>query len=384
MKIVFNRQEIINCVSPLMCATSGARSTIAAVEGILFEAEAPSDVVLTTYDLEKGVRTSIEAKVLEGGRCVINAQKFLQTVKVMNGDEITLTVGDKLAVSITSGKSNYRMTALPAGDFPTLPPLKTELGYTVPSRTLREVINKVGYAMAVNDQRIIFNGTYFRINDGELLAVACDSFRMGKVVRHIDLGHIEGDDSALHFAFVVPQKTVNELYRMLPDDDVNITVYMGRKHMVYLIDGLIFFTRLIEGEYIDYDRIIIKNHRIIVRCPREELMMALEKAAIVTEEKIIGAGRAYVKLTLESGLLKVTAESSLGSSYDEIAVEHEGGDIVIAFNNKYLIDSVRSCTSDTVELQLSTPLTSVNVMPVVDDMADEDEIYFLLPVRMQS
>lgn len=384
MKIVFNRQEIINCVTPLMCATSGARSSIAAVEGILFEAEAPSNIVLTTYDLEKGVRTSIEANVLEGGSCVINAQKFLQTVKVMNGEEITLSVSDKLAVSITSGKSNYRMTALPAGDFPTLPPLKTELGYTVPARTLREVINKVGYAMAVNDQRIIFNGTYFRINDGELLAVACDSFRLAKVVRHIELGHIEGDDSALHFAFVVPQKTVNELYRMLPDDDVNITVYMGRKHMVYLIDGLIFFTRLIEGEYIDYDRIIIQNHRIIIRCPRDELMMALEKAAIVTEEKIIGAGRAYVKLTLEDGLLKITAESSLGSSYDEIPVNHAGTDLVIAFNNKYLIDSVRSCTTEEVELQLSTPLTSVNVLPVADGAADEDEIYFLLPVRMQN
>ena len=172
---------------------------------------------------------------------------------------------------------------------------------------------------------------------------------------------------------------------MLPDDDGEITVYMGRKHMVYIIEGLTFFTRLIEGEYIDYDRIIIKNHRIIVRCPRNELLPALEKAAIVTEEKIVGAGRAYVKLTLEEGLLKITAESSLGSSYDEIPVEHEGGDLVIAFNNRYLMDSVRSCDSETVELQMSTPLTSVNVIPVKDDGTTvEDEVYFLLPVRMQS
>lgn len=385
MKIVFNRQEIINCVTPIMCAANGSRSSIPAVEGILFEAQAPSDVVLTTYDLEKGVRTSIEANVLEGGSCVINAQKFLQSVKVMSGDEITLTVSDRLAVSITSGKSNYRMNALKAEDFPSLPPLRTELGFTVSSSVLRSMINKVGYAMAVNDQRIIFNGTYFKVNDGELLAVACDSFRLAKCERHIDLGHIEGDDSALHFAYVVPQKTVNELYRMLPDDDSEITVYMGRKHMVYMIEGLTFFTRLIEGEYIDYDRIIITNHRITVRCRQAELMMALEKAAIVTEEKIVGAGRAYVKLTLESGLLKVTAESSLGSSYDEIPVEHEGGDIVIAFNNKYLIDSVRSCDSEMIELQMSTPLTSVNVIPVNEDgTLNNDEVYFLLPVRMQS
>ena len=95
MKIVFNRQEIINCVTPLMCAASGSRSSIAAVEGILFEAEAPSTVTMTTYDLEKGVRTTVEANVLEGGSCVINAQKFLQSVKVMSGDEITLSVNDR-------------------------------------------------------------------------------------------------------------------------------------------------------------------------------------------------------------------------------------------------------------------------------------------------
>ena len=386
MKIVFNRQEIINCVTPLMCAASGSRSSIAAVEGILFEAEAPSTVTMTTYDLEKGVRTTVEANVLEGGSCVINAQKFLQSVKVMSGEEITLSVNDRLAVSIMSGKSNYRMSALPAADFPALPALRTELGFTLPSGVLRKMINKVSYAMGVNDQRIILNGTYFKVNDGDLLCVACDSFRLAKSEKKLEFGRINDDRDALHFAYVVPAKTINELCRMLPDDDeLTVAVYMGRKHMVYVIEGLTFFTRLIEGEYIDYDRIIIKNHRIIVECPREALLMALEKAAIVTEEKIVGAGRAYVKLSLEGGLLKVTAESALGSSYDEIPVEHEGEDIVIAFNNRYLIDSVRSCTGDTVEIQMSTPLTSVNIIPVhPDDGEDTEDVFFLLPVRMQN
>ena len=174
---------------------------------------------------------------------------------------------------------------------------------------------------------------------------------------------------------------------MLPDDDdTGVAVYMGRKHMVYVIEGLTFFTRLIEGEYIDYDRIIIKNHRIDVKCPKQSLMLALEKAAIVTEEKIVGAGRTHVKLSLEGELLKITADSSLGSSYDEIPVEHEGDDIVIAFNNRYLIDSVRSCTTDEVELQMSTPLTSVNILPVYGEgeEATSDDIFFLLPVRMKS
>ena len=105
----------------------------------------------------------------------------------------------------------------------------------------------------------------------------------------------------------------------------------------------------------------------------------------MTEEKIVGAGRTHVKLTLEGELLKITADSSLGSSYDEIPVVHEGDDIVIAFNNRYLIDSVRSCDTETVELQMSTPLTSVNILPVNEyGTADENDIFFLLPVRMKS
>ena len=227
MKIIFNRQEIINDVTPLMCAASSARSSIAAVEGILFEAEAPSTVTMTTYDLEKGVRTTVEANVLEGGSCVINAQKFLQSVKVMSGEEITLSVNDRLGVTITSGKSTYRMTALAASEFPSLPALRTELGFTVSSKTLRSMIGKVMYAMGVNDQRVILNGTYFKVSDDELLAVACDGFRLAKSVRNVDFGRINDDESSLHFAYVVPGKTVNELCRMLPDDDdISAAVYM--------------------------------------------------------------------------------------------------------------------------------------------------------------
>lgn len=390
MKIVFNRQEMIGCVNPIMCAAASSRSSIAAVEGILFEAEAPSKVTMTTYDLEKGVRTTVEANVLEGGRCVINAQKFFQSIKVMNGDEITLSVNDRLAVTLTSGRSTYRMSALPAEDFPALPALRTELGFTVNSKLLRGMIAKVSYAMGTNDQRAVLNGTYFKIADGRLLCVACDAFRLAKCEREVKFGRINDDEGDVHFAYVVPAKTINELCRMLPDDEeTEVAVYMGRKHMVYVIEGLTFFTRLIEGEYIDYERIIITNHRIRVTCGRDELLMALEKAAIVTEEKIVGAGRTHVKLQLEGGLLKITADSSLGSSYDELPVEHDGEDILIAFNNRYLIDSLRSCDSDEVELQLSTPLTSVNIVPLRSEEesaanGNEEDVFFLLPVRMKT
>lgn len=383
MKIIFNRQQIMNTVSPLLCAVANKR-TNPATECILMEAKNPSTVTLTTYDLEKGVRCDAEGTVLEEGCFAINANKFFQTLKVMEGDQVTLTVNEKLEVSIVSGKSFYKMFALPGADFPVVPAVRNDMSFEVPASLLKKVISKISFAMGVNDQRQVLNGAYFRITDGELLAVSCDSFKMAKCCCEAKLVNKNSDGSSLRYSYIVPQKTVNELYRMLPDgEEDTVTIFMSRKNMVYVFDGLTFFTRLIEGEYIDFDRIILKNHRINVVADKEQLLSALERAAVVTEEKIPGSTRTPLKFNLEGNMLKLTANSSAGSSYDEIEVDHTGDDLVIAFDNKYLIDALRSCDTERIRIELSTPLYSINIIPL-DPTDGSDDLFFLLPVRMKN
>ncbi|MBQ1225785.1 MAG: hypothetical protein IIX75_01705, partial [Clostridia bacterium] len=128
MKIIFNRTTVSAAVAPLMYAVSG-KSTLSAADGILIEARMPDTCVLTTFDLEKGVRICVEAKVIEEGSYIINAQKFNQTLRVMDGEEITLTVDEKLVASIVSGKSSHKMIALPASDFPTIPDLVSDRSF---------------------------------------------------------------------------------------------------------------------------------------------------------------------------------------------------------------------------------------------------------------
>ena len=170
MKIVFNRQEIINAVAPLMCAVSG-KSTLSAIEGILIEAAEDGTCTLTTFDLEKGMRLSIHADVEEGGSFILNAQKFSQTMRVMEGDSVTLTVTPNLQACIASGKSTHRMNALAGKDFPSLPPLETEDGFTISQAVLREMMSKCMYAMATNDQRAVLNGCYSRREAEEILGI---------------------------------------------------------------------------------------------------------------------------------------------------------------------------------------------------------------------
>lgn len=384
MKITFDRQHVLNATAPLMCATSG-KSTLSATEGILIEAKHPDVCTMTTYDLEKGVRVSVEAKVLEEGTFIINAQKFVQTLRVMSEGEVTLTVNAQLSATMESGRFSHKMSALKGADFPDLPRLESERGFTLTEGTLRTMLGKTMHAMATDDQRRpILNGCFFDVKGDRLMLVACDSFRLAKCTTKAEIYNNNKDGSDLNFRFIVPIKTVNELVRLIGYGDEKVRIHMMRKHIIFYVGDIIFFSRLLEGDYIDFDRIIIRQHKIHVTVERDAFLSALERAALITEEKISGRMQSHVKLELEGDVLKVLAASAAGSTYDELEVEHDGGDILIAFNNKYLIDAVRACDANKLQISLSSPLTSINIEPGEGKEEDTEDLFMLLPVKMKE
>ena len=387
MKVIFNRSTVIAAVTPLMYAVSG-KYVLNATEGILIDAKVPDECVLTTFDGDKGLRIKIEAKVLEEGAYIINAQKFNQTLRVMNGEEITLSIDSKMVASIVCGKSSHKMSSLPGADFPSVPDLKSDRSFIVSQSTLKKSFSQVSFAMGNNDQRTVLNGTFMKIDDESVTMVACDSFKLAKCKRRTELVNKNTNGKEhLEYAFIVPAKTVNDLCRLLDDDDEALTqVFVTRKHIVFNIGELTFFSRLLDGEYIDYERIIVKNHKITVVADKDELYSALERAAIITEEKIAGNVRAHVKLDIKEDSLRIYAMSVAGSTYDELTVEHSDDDILIAFNNRFLIDSIRSCSGKKIRLSLSTPLSSMNIEPDSDEYKENgiEELFMLLPVRTKD
>jgi DNA polymerase-3 subunit beta len=158
---------------------------------------------------------------------------------------------------------------------------------------------------------------------------------------------------------------------------------MTRKNIIFEINGLTFFSRLVDGEYIDYERIIVKNQKIQIDVLKSEFLEALQRAALITEERIAGNVRAHVKLELCENLLKILATSAAGSTYDEISVDYDGAPMSISFNNKYLMDSISACNCDKIKFSMSSPLTSVNIEPSISEEGT-DEIYMLLPVRTKD
>ena len=214
--------------------------------------------------------------------------------------------------------------------------------------------------------------------------VSCDSYKMAKCIIKTDIENGNQNNEALNFSFIVPTKTVNELYKLLRDDERETArIYMSRKNIVFNIGNMIFFSRLIDGQYIDYDRILLSNHRIFAVVNREAVISALERAALVTEEKVARSVRSHVKLEFEEGVLKVSAISTLGSTYDELDVEQNGGNIVIAFNNRFLIDSLRASDAERVKISMTSAHTSINIEPYEEE-ENKKELFMLLPVRMKE
>ncbi len=383
MKIVFKNSEINAAVAPLMSGVS-SKTMLAATGGILIEAKMPNLCIMTTYDLEKGVRVTMEADIIEVGRAVINASKFSQIVRVMEGNDITLTVDDRMCATVVSGRASHTMTALPAEDFPEVPALTAPQGYVVSQSLLRGMIAKSMYAMGVNDQRPVLNGLFLAVTGEKLQTVSCDSFKMATCATEAAVTGLDGN-AAEDSRFILPNKSVSELYKLISDKDeeATVTLYMGRKNMVFSMENIVFFSKLIEGEYIDYNRIILHNHKITVGVDRDALITALEHAALITEEKIAGSVRSHVRLEIAGTALKISATSGTGSAYDEINIEHEGADLIIAFNNRYLIDSLRACNAERVKISLSSPLSSINIEPD-DDMTTTQDLFMLLPVRMKD
>lgn len=383
MKIVFNRKKLCASFPPLLCAVS-TRSTIPAIEGVLIEAGENGECVMTTYDTEKGIRLSVEATVYSAGSCIINAQKLYQVVRVMDGEEIELSVDEKLAVRISCGKSTHRMSALPASDFPSMPDVIRDRGFVIPQALLKKTLGQVAHSMGIEDPRQILNGCYFKVNAESLTLVSCDSFKLSKSIKSIALENKSAPDRVFDYKFIVPVKTINELMRLLDDgEEGTLTVFVNRRYIVFIVGEVSFFSRLVDGEYIDYDRIIVKDQKIEATLSRAALIAALERAALVTEEKIAGSVRANVKLEFSDDLLKIYTNSTAGATYDELPIEHKGENILIAFNNRYLIDTVRASTGDEIRLSLSSPLTSMNVEPV-EQPENTEEIFMLLPVRMKE
>ena len=379
----------MNRLTPAM-GTVSSKNTITSIEGVLIETISGDKVRITTYDMNKGVRSTFDAVSVEReGKFILNAQRLYQTIRVLPEDEVTIEVNDKLNCTITSGKASFSMFAMKGEDFPNLPDLITDRGFSVSAENVKKMIGKVAHSVADQDNRPMLCGAFFKISENKLEVVSCDSYTLSICTLNCNIEGIGND--APNYSFIIPGHALGELSKNLSDyidsakadGDDTIRFYLSRKHAIVRRGDNVFFTRTIDSEYIDYRRITPKDNDISVILDRESFLDGLERANIIAEEKIQGSGRSYVKLGVEDQFLAITSTSVNGKVFDEIDCVHEGNDITIGFNCRYLINSVKAAEGENIKITLKSPTTAITIEPT--ELDEEFSYYYMiLPVRMNE
>ena len=380
MKFTINKSEFMRVLVPAMGTVSN-KNTITAIEGVLIETLDNGKIQISTYDMNKGFRASVEPVEIERtGRFIINAQRLYQTIRVLPDDDITFDINDKLNCEISCGKASFSMFALKGEDFPNLPDLVTDNGFTVSAEVLRKMISKVVHSIADQDKRPMLCGAFFKISDSGMEVVSCDSYRLSKCNIKCDISALS--ESGVNYSFIIPGHALGELSKVLADgDDESVKFYLSRKHAIVNKGDVIFFTRTIDSEYIDYNRMIPRDNGIIVTIDKERLLSGLERANIIAEEKIQGSGKSYVKLSVKEQQLSLTSTSVYGCVNDEMDCVHEGDDIEIGFNCRFLIDAVKVAEGENLYIKLKNPNQAI-MIEAVEENDEFSYAYVIVPVRM--
>ena len=380
MKFTVLKSILMEKLTPAMGTVSN-KNTITSIEGVLIETLDDGNVRLSTYDMNKGIRAVFTPSEIEReGKFIVNAQRLYQTVKVLPEEEITIDINDKLNCTISAGKASFSMFAMNSEEFPVLPELTTDQGFDIQGSVLKKMISKVSHSIAEQDIRPMLRGAYFSFDENKLEVVSCDSYTLSKCEIVCDIDYYNA--SSHKHSLIIPGHALSEMVKILKDDD-KVGVYVTKKHAVIDSGDMIFFTRTIDSEFIDYNRIIPKDNDIFVKVSRDNLLDGLERANIIAEEKIQNSGKSYVKLEIEDQFLTLTSSSVNGKVYDEMDCEHEGGNLEIGFNCRYLINSVKVAEGERILLSLKSATQAITIEPVEKD--DEfNYFYMILPVRMSE
>ena len=383
MRFTVSKSAFINKLTPAMGTVSN-KGTITAIEGVLLETVEDGKIRISTYDMTKGVRATLDAISVEReGKYIINAQRLYQTVRVMPEDEVIIDVNDRLNCTISSGKASFSMFAMRGEEFPNLPELTGDRGFIISSDKIRLMISKVAHSIAEADNRPMLCGAFFKITSGNLEVVSCDSYTLSRCSINCDIASLFGAND-VNFSFIIPGHALSELSKNLADgDDEDVEFYIARKHAIIKKGDSIFFTRTIDSEYIDYNRITPKDNDIFITVDRERFLAGLERANIVADEKIKGSTRSYVKLTTNDQFIAITSSSVNGRVSDEMECVHEGRAIEIGFNCRYLINSVKVAEGENIRITLKSPTQAITIEPA-EEIEDFKYFYMILPVRMNE
>ncbi len=325
-------------------------------------------LTLTGTDLEVELTALTELSTAESGEITLPARKFMDICKSLPDQaELSITIDDNRAV-IRSGKSRFTLATLPAHDFPSTEKIKGAREYTVPQSTLKHLIEQTQFCMANQDVRYYLNGLLLELRPNALRTVATDGHRLALCDMECEL--VPGEVSQI----IVPRKGVVELSRLLSDSETPCTIQLNVNHIRVDLGEIVFSSKLIDGRFPDYDRVIPRGGDKMVVANRETLRQGLLRASILSNEKYRG-----IRMNFNNSLLRATVNNpEQEEAEEEIDIDYQGEELEIGFNVSYLVDALNAIKQEEVQLTL----IDANSSCLLNGIGDESSRYVVMPMRL--
>ena len=349
--------------------TVAQKSALSAIEGILCRAH--GNLSLTGYNMETAITYEIEAEVTDIGECILPAKLFGDIIRRLPEGPVTVVVDDNYKVSIRAGYASFTISAENADDYPELPDVGEGRPIRIPQSAMKELISSTIFAVSENQGRPIHTGVKFEVTDDTVSAIAVDGFRLARRTYHCE------EATGRTLSFVVPAQGLKEVEKILQDSDDFVAFTLGSKHILFQMGNATLICRLLEGEFLDWRRVVPTNCPVKLTAHVSDLASSIERVGLIVSEKY----KSPVRCVFSDQVLLLRTNTTIGAAEDRCSIAGDGKELEIGFNVRYLADALRAVPSEEVVLELTNSLSPIVLTPV-DDKADFS--YMVLPVRIKN
>ena len=366
MKIVCNTELLSETCQNVQRVVS-TKTSIPAIEGIYLKALG-NELMLTGYYLEVGINTSIEARVEEPGSIILNARILCDILRRLPSEKVIIEADERQLCIIRCGDVEYKLVGIAAEEYPELPTVTGGYPIIIESDILRDMIRQTIFAVSKNDTKIVHTGIKFEIKRGQIRLIAVDGFRLAIRTEQIKY---TGDE----MSFIVPAKTLNEVIKLIDICDV-VSMNIARRHIIFEIGNYSIISRLLDGEFLDYNAAIPKNLTTEVKVDVRSFIDSIERTSLLITDRL----KSPLRCIFDENSIRISTVTSLGTANDRLSCITEGKRVEIGFNNIFLLDALKACSIDEVKITLNGPLSPITIVPPEGD----NFLFLVLPVRLKN
>ena len=367
MKVVCSKTNLLNGVQIVSKAVP-SKTTMSILECILIEAEG-NTIKMTANDMELGIETTIEGNVIEKGMIALDAKIFLEIVRKLPDNDVTIDTDSSYKTTITCEKAKFNIIGKSGEDFSYLPEIERRDSILISQFTLKEVVRQTIFSISDNDNNKLMTGELFEIKGDNLRVASLDGHRIS--IRNIKLKNSYPDKKV-----VVPGKTLSEISKILGGDtDKDVSIFFTDNHILFEFDQTVVVSRLIEGEYFNIQQMLSSDYETKVRVNKKEFLNCIDRATLLVKE----GDKKPIIITITDEGMELKINSTVGSMNEEIDITKSGKDLMIGFNPKFMIDALKVIDDEEIDMYMVNPKA-----PCFIRDAQENYIYLILPVNFTT